>query len=213
MSTPWIIAFVAQSVVLLTLGFVVLTVMRQIGVLTLEVRGKLAGGTGPRVGSRAPAFRGRDIRSSHELTSTWRGRRTMLIFLSNQCSMCATLVPHVNRFAAEAETRITTLAHIGEDYAAAADFVRRHKLAVPALSEADTQAFSLYGVQLTPTVVVVGADGIITASGSANSYEDLLAFVADAREPVIGHELARPVDADADLAPAQRNGSPAVPAG
>lgn len=173
MSTPWLIAVLALWALLLANGLALLAVMRQVGVLTLEVRGHASGGSGPPVNAKAPVLAGQDLGSGRQISTRSLARSvTVLAFLSRQCPFCQGLAPALDELAHQSPN-VEVIAIIADGREAATGYVEELSLAVPALCEEDTQAFSLYGVQLTPTIVVLDRAGVIVSKGSAHDRQEL----------------------------------------
>ena len=173
MSTGWQIAVISLWAVVVVLALVVLSAVRQVGVLALQARPPMPG-LGPLLGDPAPAFAGDDVADRGGWSTKRHDQRPALVaFMSPQCPGCAELAPHLNDFAREhqnVDVAVVLPVATPQDGHA---FLRQHALEVPVLVESETQAFSLYSVQLTPHLVAISGTGTISGSGAAHNREQL----------------------------------------
>lgn len=173
MSTGWQIAVISLWVIVIVIALVVLSAVRQVGVLALQARPAMPG-LGPLLNDPAPAFDGDDVTGRGRWSTKRQQQRPALVaFMSPQCPGCAQLAPHLNDFAREhpeVDVAVVLPVSASED---GRRFLHEHSLEVPVLLESETQAFSLYSVQLTPHLVAISPNGMISGSGAAHSLDQL----------------------------------------
>ena len=176
MTIPLYLA-VAQWVLLLTLGALVIVMFRQLG-RQLSI-GQPPRGPGPEPGSHAAAFGytlladGRD-----ELFRPGGGQATLVAFADPTCPSCEELVASLNAAdAAGGLGQVRPLLLISEppSYLQISGPFRETRLPLGRL-RADA-AVEAYGVSATPLLVAIDAAGVVRAAGPATSPGDVRAFV------------------------------------
>jgi peroxiredoxin len=120
--------------------------------------------SGLAIGALAPAFELPDLSGKawtlDDLLAA--GTPAMLIFVDPECDACEALVPEIGRW--QRDYQGITIAVITRKGAERARFEENG--VVPVLVEEDVEVATAYEVQVTPTAVIVGPDGLI-ASHSA----------------------------------------------
>lgn len=170
MSAGWQVAVVVLAACVVALAVLLVSTMRQVGVISLSLR-PTDQGRGPLMNAPAPALAGIDARSGDK----WklRGRDAqVLLFLSLHCESCRTLVTAVNAFAAD-RPDVSVAACIPGSREDARQFVALTGLDVVTLSDHDTQAFALYNVSFTPHAIAIDASGRVTATTPVRERADL----------------------------------------
>ena len=145
----WAAAFIAQWIVVLTLGAVVVALARQVGTLHLRLgpRGALEIDTeGPVLGEAPPAMPAIDASGSRVLVGG-PGSMRLVVFSSPTCSICLEVVPGVHA-AAESAGMVGMVLH-------------------------DPDLERAYDVPGTPFVLVMDRDGIVRAKGTVNNLEQV----------------------------------------
>ena len=149
----WIVSYVLLWIAVVVLGFTVVALLRQIGVLHTRVApmGVHFAGEGPDRDTPAPDAGIHDYSTSPV---------TLIAFTSPTCELCATLVPQ--------------LRHMATTY---------DDLELSTVSSASDEAvFSAFKVRSTPYFVAIGNDGNVKSRGVANTLdqvEEMLAEVLD----------------------------------
>ena len=151
MSTPWIVAFVVLTLLVVALAVAVLGLMRQVGVLHARIApmGTHFAGEGPEVGSTAP-----DIGVSYA-----RSPVTLVVFTSATCTICRELKPSIDALRRQ-EVGLTV-----------------HTVSL----EDDRPVFDAFAVRSTPYVIAVGSDSSVLGRGVANSLEQIEELLREAR--------------------------------
>lgn len=151
MTTPWIVAFVVLSALVVVLAVAVLGLMRQVGVLHARIApmGTHFAGEGPEVGSAAP-----DIGLNYARSSV-----TLVVFTSSTCTICAALKPSIEALRRQ-EVGLTV-----------------HTVGL----EEQRSVFDAFNVRSTPYVVTVAADSSVLGRGVANSLEQIEELLRESR--------------------------------
>lgn len=155
MTGIWIVSYVLLWATVLILGFAVVALLRQIGVLHTRIApmGIHFAGEGPELDSRAPAVFEVDYQASPF---------TLLAFTSPTCEICATLKPalqRINRGYDEVDLRIID-------------------------HETEGSLFADFKVRSTPYLIAVDDQGVVRSRGVANTLdqaEEMLAEVLAGR--------------------------------
>lgn len=153
----WVTSYVLLWAAVVVLGFAVVVLLRQIGVLhaRLAPLGVHHANRGPVRGDLAPPA-GVDYAAAP---------RTLLVFTAPDCPVCRELLPSLRALArGYPDVALRVVAH-GPDTA---------------------RVFAAFRVDLTPYLVLVGRDGTVLGGGVANSLEqaELLVEQATAGESV-----------------------------
>lgn len=93
-------------IVVVIQAFVLIELLRQVGVLRMRIGDEQAAlfvdGEGLDRGTHAPEFRAIDVRTGSTMDSNdVLAPRTLLVFLSTRCQSCRELIPTLNELASE----------------------------------------------------------------------------------------------------------------
>jgi methylamine dehydrogenase accessory protein MauD len=173
-------ALIASNLVLwvavVVLGYVVVALTRQIGVLYERVApaGALLQRHGPEVGSAAPVVEAEELRGRTRTVGGTRddGRSTLLFFLSPTCPVCKTLLPVLRSIARREADRVEVVL--------ASDGPRPEHEAFVQAERLDGFAYVLspslgmtWQVGKLPYAALVDAGGVVRAKGLVNTREHL----------------------------------------
>ena len=150
MSGIWLVSYVMLWLTVLVLGFSVVALLRQIGVLHTRVApmGVHFAGEGPELDQPAPALADIDYASSPY---------TLLAFTSPTCEICATLKPALQRLARSYnEIDLQILDH-----------------------DTEAASFADFRVRSTPYLIAIDADGIVRSRGVANTLDQAEEMLAE----------------------------------
>ena len=156
MSGWWMAAFVAQWVLLVVLGIVVVALARQVGTLHLRLgpRGALEIDTeGPTLGEALPPVEARGADGTSLLVGGAGGRR-LVMFSSPTCIVCREVAPAVPAAARSADL-VPQIVH-------------------------DPDAERTFDVPGTPFLLVLDELGIVRAKGTVNNLEQVEGLVDSA---------------------------------
>jgi len=163
-------------VAVVVLGWVVVALTRQIGVLYERVApaGALLQRNGPEVGSAAPVVEAEELRGRTRTVGGTRddGRSTLLFFLSPTCPVCKTLLPVLRSIARREADRVEVVL--------ASDGPRPEHEAFVQAERLDGFAYVLspslgmtWQVGKLPYAALVDAGGVVRAKGLVNTREHL----------------------------------------
>jgi len=160
----------------IALAGVVLALARQVGILheRLAPFGALDVARGPAVGDAAPTLRVVALDGGEVAIggTDAEGRSTLLFFLSPSCPVCATLLPTLERVAAEEGSVLRCLLASDGDPAEHAHFVREKRLD-PARYLLSRELGLRFEVSKLPYAVLLDAGGVVCAKGIVNTREHL----------------------------------------
>lgn len=148
--TIWIVSYVLLWIAVVVLGFTVIALLRQIGVLHTRVApmGVHFAGEGPDRDTMAP-----DTDAYDYSTSPY----TLVAFTSPTCELCATLVPQ--------------LRHMAKTY----DDIHLRTVS----SSTHEPTFNAFRVRSTPYLVAVDRTGIVKSRGVANTLDQVEEMLAE----------------------------------
>ena len=176
MNEALLFSVVLLWIVVVVLAAVVVALARQIGLLHERIApvGALAMQRGPEAGEPAPTL-GAITLDGEAITiggPTADGRDTLLFFLSPSCPVCKTLLPTLERVAADAPAPVRLLLASDGDADQHRAFARdhgldpRHYILSPGLGMA-------FAVAKLPYAALIDRDGILRAKGIVNTREHL----------------------------------------
>ena len=177
MSSLEVISQVLLWIVVILQGIFLLALARQIGILHQRYTstGARIMNVGLNIGEAAPELELEDINSNRVTLGMERGKRTLLFFISTGCSICASLIPHLNQLVrSEGGNLEIKLIAFGTSPDAGKKYALEHSLLngnMPFIIS-DDLAFR-YKVTLAPYGIVVDKTGIIRAKGLVNSSFDI----------------------------------------
>ena len=178
-----IISQIVSWLVILGLGFALVALARQVGVLHMRVApaGALAPAKGLAAGDMAPtlhvvAMDGTHLTIGGALEKT---RKQLLLFVSPQCPICKELIPVAQSFAGHEKLDILFM---GDD--APADIqAMMAKMGIDGKSFVnDPSAGRAFHIDKLPNAVLIGEGGKILSKGLVNSREHLESLV-------VSHEM------------------------
>ncbi|MDE0884849.1 MAG: methylamine dehydrogenase accessory protein MauD [Myxococcota bacterium] len=160
---------------LIVLGFVVMALTRQIGLLheRLGPAGALAQERGPKVGDAIPRLEFPDIMGAPvAVGGESPGVRTLLFFLSPNCPVCENLLPTLLKVARDEDPGLRLILASDGEPGEHHEFRARKSL--------EDQAYVLslelglkFAVSKLPTAILLDEQGIVRAKGLVNSREHL----------------------------------------
>lgn len=176
-STLFYVSYVALWLLLLAIGVLLLLLYRHFGVMSL---GTLEGvqRDGLPVGAAAPPMGGVTAAGEEAGWEPRRGALDLLLFVSPDCGPCETLLPVVNRLAADpavGRLRVTAIAPGPRETIARLD--DKYRPTYRSFAEDGSGAFARFRVRVTPFAFVVGADGRVLAKGLCGDPERLRALL------------------------------------
>ncbi|MDH3295539.1 MAG: thioredoxin domain-containing protein [Acidimicrobiia bacterium] len=150
----WIVSYVLLWIAVLVLGFSVVALLRQIGVLHLRVApmGVHFAGEGPELDQPAPV-----VNLTDERTDDGHADFTLLAFTSPTCEICQWLKPDLARLdRAYDEIRLRFVDH-----------------------DRDPETFTDFKVRSTPYLVAIDREGFVRSRGVANTVDQVEEMLAE----------------------------------
>jgi hypothetical protein len=186
MSTPAWVAVGTLVVMVVWLGLALVGAVRELGTLHGRVDALEAAGaptthlkTGLAVGAPAPAWTIATPGGGAASSSSFEGRRHLLVFADATCRACDDLVPAV--VAAAGRGTVPPLAVIGRgDAASTPGPWRAADVRVRVGSERGNDVSEAYRVDVSPFAFVIDEGGSVVARGGAVTLDDVLALVREA---------------------------------
>ena len=186
MSAPAWVAVGTLVMVVVWLGLALVGAVRELGTLRGRVDALDAAGaptthpeTGLAVGAPAPGWTIATPGGGVASSSSFEGRRHLLVFADATCRACDDLVPAV--IAAAGRGTVPPLAVIGPgDAASTPGPWRAADVRIRIGSERGGEVSEAYGVDVSPFVFVVDEGSSVVARGGAATLDDVLALVREA---------------------------------
>ncbi|PCG09997.1 methylamine utilization protein MauD [Sphingomonas ginsenosidimutans] len=183
MMTALVVSQILSWLLILAMGFALLALARQVGVLHLRVApaGALTTAGGIGTGDRAAAIEASLLDGGRTVVggaAPAAGLR-LLMFVSAQCPLCKAMIPTAKSFARHERVALT---FVGDDDPATqrALIAQQGIDAYPFVNGPEVgQAF---GVSKLPFAVLLDADGVVLSKGLVNSREHLESLV-------VAHEM------------------------
>ncbi len=202
MSELWVASYLLLWIVVAAMAFVMVGVLRQLGLIQLRLgpaSGALITPEGLERGLEAPNFEAVELSTKRLIRlSDFQGRRVLLVFVSQTCSPCRDLMPHLNEVASGYRDKVEVLAVCHGSESACAEFGRLYLLKPILLADPTNKIAAQYGTTITPFAFLVNEDGIILIRGVVNSLPQLEALLKE--EGTFQGELPwQPVVTPADL--------------
>jgi thiol-disulfide isomerase/thioredoxin len=170
----WILSYILLWASVLVLGFTVVALLRQIGVLHTRIApmGVHFAGEGPELDGPAPTLDDIDYAAVPH---------TLLAFTSPTCELCARLKPALERIGRSYDDIDLRLIDHGTE----------------------PDAFARFRVRSTPYLIAVDADGIVRSRGVANTIDQVEEMLAEvlAGPPIDLVDEADRRDADRTVVP------------
>jgi methylamine dehydrogenase accessory protein MauD len=168
MDDVFVISHVTLWLVVLAQGFIIIALMRQVGVLLLRVGSSSAfdAGTGPALGNAAPWT---------PATADDDERLTLLAFVSTSCGSCDAIVPGLNAVARDYRDTVRVQAITRESVQASVAWADSAHLRIPITSS--VEAFEAYQIDGTPYSFVVDRAGRVRGRGGINHIEHIESLV------------------------------------
>jgi methylamine dehydrogenase accessory protein MauD len=175
MVNGWMIAAIAQWVVLLCLALVVLAHSRLLGLLHLRLgpSGARPLADGPELGAELKELAGRFPDGSPWSVRFPTQAEMILIFISPQCQTCNALIPHVEDFLRVRPSASLTLVSTIDNAPMNSAYIayRRMEKLPYVLGEELARGLDIEG---TPYALRIGEGGRVLGKGIVNSFENLM---------------------------------------
>ena len=174
--TPLVISNILLWLIVVVLSFVVLALVRQLGVLHERITpvGALMLAKGLKVGEPAPALTLNDLNGRSLAVGAPRadGLSTLIMFVAPSCPVCKALLPVLKSSRKSEQSWLEIVLASDGDSAEQKEFVMAQGLQTFAYIVSASLGMS-YQVSRLPYAALIDADGTLRARGLINSREHL----------------------------------------
>jgi methylamine dehydrogenase accessory protein MauD len=164
----WLISYLALWLLVVSLVFVCLACLRQLGLVYLRIGGPLGAhqtSDRPELGDEVPAREVYDVAGLARSLIPGAGRYVIALFMSPTCSICDSIIPHLNSFARAGRRSVDVLVVLN-----APD--RQGKFSSidgqPTSLVVDPKLHDLFGIPALPYGVAIDDQGRIASKGTIN---------------------------------------------
>lgn len=121
-----------------------------------------------KVGSLAPEFELAKLDGAKISSADFAGKPAVLVFWTAWCPSCKEEAPHINKLAAEYQSKGVRVVgiNIGEGAARVNEGIKDFGIEYEVVRDADTQVAKTYKVVGTPTVVFLDKKGVVRYFGN-----------------------------------------------
>jgi peroxiredoxin len=139
------------------------------------------------IGQPIPKFNALDVFGSPVDEASLAGRLSALLFVSPDCSTCMASLDEVEALKLKVNGSVVVVCRADQDECR--ELSEAYGLEVPVIVDEDRRVSELFGVQITPTAVLVGRSGRIQTYGHPMHADDFAQFVATgAAQPAFEEE-------------------------
>ena len=127
----------------------------------------------------APDFKLNNLNGQSITLSSFRGKAVLINFWSTTCPPCLAEMPHFQGlyedWTASNKAVVLTI-NMGESLSTVKSYIQSNKYTFPVLLDSEGEVAQLYGIQYTPTSILVGKDGLVKY-GVIGAFKDKEAIV------------------------------------
>lgn len=183
MNEIWIASNVLLWLIVAVMAFIVLGLLRQLGLIQARLgleAGALITPDGLERGTQAPNFEGKELSGKEHIRfGELRGRRVLLIFVSATCAPCRALVPHLNEVSLQFRSQVLTLVICQGSEEACVEFARLSNLQTKIVADPANFVGANYNVKFTPFAYLIDENGLVLIRGVANTSSQLEALLKE----------------------------------
>lgn len=195
MGDVWAVSNIALWILVGSLTFLVLGVIREVGGLHSRIGppGALMTNEGLDVGDRAPDFRTIDVLTKREVEfHATHERESLLVFVSPNCTPCRRLLPGVAKGWArwQRHADIYVICEGSEEEVAA--FAKRSKVRVPLLADPQASIREGFKVPATPFAYLLSTAGTVKLKGIVGVGDDIDRLIDGRARALGGREVLAP---------------------
>jgi methylamine dehydrogenase accessory protein MauD len=175
MNTALFVAAIVLSVLVLSLGFLVLGTLRALGLVNwrldqLELtRPSRLGRDGLKVGKKAPDFTLASATNGDVSLHDYVGRKVLLVFTQTGCGPCHDIAPELNRLHDKGEYRVLVVNNGEVDDAR--NWAIEAYARFPVLGQEKFDVSKRYEVFATPFAFLIDEHGVVASKGIVTSRE------------------------------------------
>lgn len=122
-------------------------------------------------GSKLPDFAGRNLRGDVFDSRQIAGRPAALLFVSAECSTCAVTLEEFDALNARMDGNVVVFCR--STHTGCSKLAERYRLGSMVIEDTDGVVGDLLRVEITPTAILVGPDGVIASYGHPMSPGEL----------------------------------------
>lgn len=170
------VSALAAWILLLAEGFVLLALVRQIGVLHARVAPRSSrdtGRDGPAVGTLPPQVEVLPIDGGAFSIGAPTTKPTAYLFVSLTCTLCRDVLSSVPALQRSVGDEVTLRVLVRGDPPDAQRIRNLHRLPLDVAVAAAHRVFEAYQVESTPLMIVLSSDGRVLSKGIVNTLEQM----------------------------------------
>jgi methylamine dehydrogenase accessory protein MauD len=177
MNEVLLIAHLFLWVVVLFLGFLVMGLLRALGILRWQLEQletttpRRLGRDGLKPGTKAPDFTLPGLAEKEVSLADFAGRELLLVFTQTGCEPCHQIVPALNRIQQAGDLQVLAVTH--GDLQAVGDWARETGALFPVAAQHDWNISRRYEVFATPFAFLIDERGIVQAKGIVTQEQHL----------------------------------------
>jgi len=174
-SSLFVGSYLAIWAVVLLLSLAILVMTRQIALLHSRIlpAGAKAGKAGPKVGEKIEPFQGEDIYSNSVSVPASQEKATLLLFISDGCSVCEQIAPALNALARQ-EKDVVEVVLAGFNGDAPSNRAYAQKIGVAHFPFFLSRDFAYNNAVFTaPYALMIDREGTLRSKGVVNNKEHL----------------------------------------
>lgn len=186
MNTIWLISYFVLWVLVLFLGFLLLGMLRSVGLLSwrleqLEaITPRRVGRDGLKRGTVAPDFTLPSVDGKEVALHAFAGRKVLLVFTQTGCSPCHAIVPELTRLQRKGEFQVLVVNN--SDLEASRQWARATGAQFPVLIQDSWKVSRRYQVFATPFTFLIDGQGLIVSKGIINNRQHIEYVLSGARD-------------------------------
>jgi methylamine dehydrogenase accessory protein MauD len=177
MNEVLLIAHIVLWGVVLFLGFLVMGLLRALGILRWQLEQlemttpRRLGRDGLKPGTKAPDFTLPGLSERAVSLGDFSGREVLLVFTQTGCEPCHQIVPELNRIQRTGEVQVLAVTH--GDLQAVDDWARETGALFPVAAQHDWSISRRYEVFATPFAFLIDEGGTVQAKGIVSEAQHI----------------------------------------
>jgi methylamine dehydrogenase accessory protein MauD len=194
MTLFWLSSTIMIWAVVLFLGFLLLGMLRALGLLSWRLEQleattpRRVGRDGLKPGKKAPDFTLPSADGKEVALHDFAGRKVLLVFTQSGCSPCQKIVPELNRLGKSGDSQVVVINN--GDPEATRKWSDEVGARFPVLAQDHFSVSKRYEVYATPFAFLIDEKGIIASKGIINSRQHIRYVLSGARVGENGHAEA-----------------------
>jgi methylamine dehydrogenase accessory protein MauD len=180
-----LVSSIVLWLVALALGFLLMGILRTVGLLQWRVdqleatRPPRGNRSGLKPGAKAPGFILPDVEGEEVSLADFAGQRILLVFVQSGCGPCHDIVPELNRLQQSGQLQVLLINSAEPDEAR--EWVQETHADFPVLVQDRWEVSKQYQVFATPFAFLINENGTIASAGIVSSKQ-YLGYLLEAGE-------------------------------